>query len=186
VSLSQCRSSRGSARGSSQSRGRVGGRRAVDRQRDDVGTADDGQSNGASLLGLGDLLGCAGRIPALVLRRVRRNSSVSARTRFMCCGVVSRGRCVRGGAKGAYLIEGEHLPNHLPVVLKCHPHAVVDLRTVSLRWGRAGERALTRFCCSTARQSVCSMRVVFSDGRLVRAIRHRDLPSCPVGWRQPW
>ena len=26
-----------------------------------MGAADDGQSNGASLLGLGDLLGCAGR-----------------------------------------------------------------------------------------------------------------------------
>lgn len=60
-SSGQRRSSRRPTRGSSKSRSRVGGRWSVDGQRDDVRATNDGESNGASLLGLGDLLGCAGR-----------------------------------------------------------------------------------------------------------------------------
>jgi len=71
-----------------------------------MGAADDGQSNGASLLGLGDSLGCA--------RRSLGPSSCAA-------------ELLRVGEDEVHvLVEGEHLPNHLPVVLKCHLHAVVD------------------------------------------------------------
>lgn len=44
-------------------------------------------------------------------------------------------------------------------------------------------RALTRFCCSKACQSV-SMRV-FSQVA-ASSEQAEDLPSCPVCWRRPW
>jgi hypothetical protein len=59
---------------------------------------------------------------------IRRNSSVSARTRFMCC------ICVSGPPKGnidsmaaTYLVEGEQLPGHLAAVIEGYSHPVVDL-----------------------------------------------------------
>lgn len=58
-SSERCSSRR--SRRSSQSRSRVGGWWSIDGQRDDVRAADDGEANGASLLSLGNLLGCAGR-----------------------------------------------------------------------------------------------------------------------------
>lgn len=67
---------------------------------------------------------------AFPLLRVRRNSSVSARTRFMCCMLSAGRRC---NVLQTYLVECEHLPDHLSSVLKCHLHAVVDLRIVSGR-----------------------------------------------------
>ena len=63
---------------------------------------------------------------ALPLLRVRRNSSVSARTRFMCCrdGV---SRVGRERVRDTDLVECEHLPDHLSTILECNFHAVVDL-----------------------------------------------------------
>lgn len=92
-------------------------------------TANDGQSNGASLLRFGDLLGCAGRgLPP---------SSCAAE--LFCVGEdevhvlrLMLGRPSRRGL-ATYLVECEHLPDHLPPILKCYLHAVVDLRIVSVR-----------------------------------------------------
>jgi hypothetical protein len=33
--------------------------------------------------------------------------------------------------RGADLVESEHLPDHLPTILKCYLHAIVDLMFVS-------------------------------------------------------
>lgn len=114
---------------------------------------NDGEANGASLFCLGDLLGCA--------RRGLPSSSCAAE--LFSVGedevhVLDMSAECRHTVVGAYLVEGEHLPDHLPSVLKCHLHAVVDLRIVSGRRELAGWRALTRFCYIKARQSV-SMRV---------------------------
>lgn len=67
---------------------------------------NDGESNCAALLCLGDLLCCAG------------------------CGLASSSRasklfCV-GENEIHVLVEREHLPNHLPAILKCDLHAVID------------------------------------------------------------
>lgn len=68
--------------------------------------ANDGEANGASLLSLGDLLCCAGRgFPP---------SSCAAELLSV------------GEDEVHVLVEGEHLPDHLSAVLKCHLHAVVD------------------------------------------------------------
>jgi len=119
-----------------------------------VRPADDGESNGASLLSLGDLLGCAGRglspsSCAAELFGVGENEVHVLR--LMLAKALRRGLAT-------YLVECEHLPDHLPSILKCYLHAVVDLRIVSGRRLRADGRALTRFCYIKARQSV-SMRV---------------------------
>jgi hypothetical protein len=71
-----------------------------------VRAADDGESNGASLLSLGDLLGCAGR----------GLSPSSCAAELFCVGE----------DEVHVLVECEHLPDHLPAILKCHLHAVVD------------------------------------------------------------
>jgi hypothetical protein len=89
---------------------------------------------------------------ALPRRRVRRNSSVSASTRFMCCKKVRLSNAL--SPCDTHLVECQHLSNHLPTVLKCYLHAVVDLRPVSsMRFG-AEVGALTRFCYIIRRQSV--------------------------------
>lgn len=64
---------------------------------------------------------------ALALRFTLRNSSVSARTRFMCC----RDSVSTGSAnellRFAYLVKGQHLANELSSVLHGDTHLVVDL-----------------------------------------------------------
>lgn len=94
-----------------------------------MGAADDGEANGASLLGLGDLLGCAGRGLALSSCAAEL-FSVGEDEVHVLWGVSAEPwrRSIR-----TYLVEGEHLPDHLSAVLKCHLHAVVDLRIVSVR-----------------------------------------------------
>ena len=74
--------------------------------------------------------GAAGAEDLAVRLRVLRNSSVSARTRFMCfwsCqfGAHREGICVGGGGE-TYFVESEHLPCHLSAIVECYPHAVVD------------------------------------------------------------
>lgn len=76
--------------------------------------------------------------PFVGFRLTRRNSSVSARTRFMCCEKererVSdwdyRSRDLGGGEEGlggSYFVESEHLAGHLSAVIESYSHAVVDL-----------------------------------------------------------
>lgn len=71
-----------------------------------MGAAEDGEADCASLLGLGDLLCCAGGGLA----------SPSSASELLCV-------CED---EVHVLVEGEHLPNHLPAVLQRHLHAVVD------------------------------------------------------------
>jgi hypothetical protein len=78
----------------------------------------------------------------------------------MCCSVSASSARLSSTTD---LVKCEHLPDHLPAILKCHLHAVVDLRIVSSMRFRAKGGALTRFCYSIRRQSV-SMRV-FSQGQ---------------------
>jgi hypothetical protein len=56
----------------------------------------------------------------------RRNSSVSARTRFMCCVTCQPCLNARAGSI-AYLIEGEHLTSHGSPVIESDAHPPVDL-----------------------------------------------------------
>jgi hypothetical protein len=66
--------------------------------------------------------------PALVLRFTRRNSSVSASTRFMCCAVSVEALAVCSLCNRAHLVEGQHLAHELSSVLHGCAHLVVDLR----------------------------------------------------------
>lgn len=65
---------------------------------------------------------------ALVLRLTLRNSSVSASTRFMCCGSSVEAYVAYTLGGGAHLVEGQHLANELSSVLHGCAHLVVDLR----------------------------------------------------------
>lgn len=62
---------------------------------------------------------------------MRRNSSVSARTTFMCCGdIVSKGLFHGVSWVGrSYLVEGQHLPGHLAAIVESDSHPVVDLES---------------------------------------------------------
>jgi hypothetical protein len=80
---------------------------------DSTTAADDGPDPGAAE-GL------------LALRLTRRNSSVSARTRFMCYLSVSNLLC-DSLSLTTDLIESEHLSNHLPAIIHGDPHPVIDL-----------------------------------------------------------
>lgn len=60
---------------------------------------------------------------------MRRNSSVSARTTFMCYEHTTssvRGHC-ESWIRGSYLVKGQHLPGHLAAVVQSDSHPVVDL-----------------------------------------------------------
>lgn len=60
---------------------------------------------------------------------MRRNSSVSARTTFMCCEDATssvRGHCV-SWVRGWYLVKGQHLAGHLAAIVQSDSHPVVDL-----------------------------------------------------------
>lgn len=64
------------------------------------------------------------------LRLIRRNSSVSARTRFMCYESVSV--CRRWwDVDRTDLVESKHLSCHLPAIIESDPHPIVDLRCAS-------------------------------------------------------
>jgi hypothetical protein len=79
----------------------------------------------ASTIGACEAPGAAWAFVAL--RFTRRNSSVSARTRFMCYFQV---RCVANSHSDTYLIESKHLPGHLTPVIQSNSHPVVDLVNV--------------------------------------------------------
>jgi hypothetical protein len=86
--------------------------------------ADDGQADRASLLSLGDALGCA-----------RRGlSSSSSTAELLCVGKDQIHVLLDISIFSAViscdtdLVEREHLSNHLPTILKCYLHAVVDLQ----------------------------------------------------------
>lgn len=64
---------------------------------------------------------------ALALRFTLRNSSVSARTRFMCFEVLVGVFRFRATNANAYLVKCQHLANELPAILHCSTHLVVDL-----------------------------------------------------------
>jgi hypothetical protein len=122
---------------------------------------------------------CVAPGAALPRRRVRRNSSVSARTRFMCCERISSSYAVR--LCDTDLVKCEHLPDHLPTILKCYLHAVVDLRLVSSMRSGAEVGALTRFCYIIRRQSVLHASSLRSR---TRAAGQVYLPSFPVCLRR--
>lgn len=67
--------------------------------------------------------GAAGLLCFLVLR----NSSVSARTRFMCCFPRLAAVLLRSISACTHLVKGQHLSNHLAAILERHSHPVVDL-----------------------------------------------------------
>ena len=88
--------------------------------------ANDGEADSAPLFGLGDLLGCA---------RCGFASSSSASELF-CVGenevhVLHPLTLSKDELLATDLVECEHLPDHLPTILKCDLHAVVDLQLVS-------------------------------------------------------
>lgn len=60
---------------------------------------------------------------------MRRNSSVSARTTFMCCGGIVSKALGHGVSwlENSYLVEGQHLPGHLAAIVQSDSHPVVDL-----------------------------------------------------------
>lgn len=59
---------------------------------------------------------------------MRRNSSVSARTTFMCCeDIVSNGPWYEIAQSGTHLVKGQHLPGHLAAIVQSNSHPVVDL-----------------------------------------------------------
>lgn len=60
---------------------------------------------------------------------MRRNSSVSARTTFICCqDIVSKALVhVVSWLWGSYLVKGQHLPGHLAAIVQSDSHPVVDL-----------------------------------------------------------
>jgi len=69
--------------------------------------------------------------PLVGLRLTRRNSSVSAKTRFICYQLgVSQSSDVGIEPMDCetYFIESEHLTGHLPAVVEGYSHAIVDLR----------------------------------------------------------
>jgi hypothetical protein len=115
---------------------------------------------------------------ALPRRRVRRNSSVSARTRFICCGHV---RIVHTKYTSTYLVECEHLPDHLPTILKRDFHAVVDLQCVSSLRIRAELERLLGFATPSG---VSQCLYASSLRSRTRAARQVYLPSCPAGLRR--
>jgi hypothetical protein len=67
---------------------------------------------------------------------MRRNSSVSARTKFICCARVSSGLNVHQlpAAFHTYLVKGEQLASHLTAIMESNSHPVVDLTPVSHCW----------------------------------------------------
>jgi hypothetical protein len=171
----QSRSSRG-AGGSccSKAGGGIGGRGSIDRQRNDLCATDDAEAESATFFSLGDGLCCAWRSFASAARATELFSIGENEVHVLhyisfikvvtCCDTD--------------LVEGHQLPNHLPTILKCYLHAVVDLRAVSEMWVWAGIGALTRFCYITRRQSV-SMRVVLRSK--TRAARQVYIPFFPDG-----
>ena len=58
-------------------------------------------------------------------RLMRRNSSVSARTKFMCYSRLASS--IVPGVSPTCLVKGEHLTAHLPAIIQRDSHAVVDL-----------------------------------------------------------
>ncbi len=56
----------------------------------------------------------------------RRNSSVSARTRFICCRH-SSDKDMAVSQREIYLVKCQHLPSHLSSVVQGDSHAVIDL-----------------------------------------------------------
>lgn len=87
-------------------------------------TTEDGQTDRASLLGLGHALCCA-----------RRGlSSSSSAAELLCIGkdqvhvLVEISIFKIATSCDTDLVEREHLSNHLPTILKCYLHAVVDLQ----------------------------------------------------------
>lgn len=70
-----------------------------------------------------------GALDLVCFRFTRRNSSVSARTRFMCWKVSNqqvRGWGVFGGEK-KYFVKGEHGAGHLSAVGEGDAHSIIDL-----------------------------------------------------------
>ena len=67
----------------------------------------------------------------LDLRLTLRNSSVSARTRFMCCEDMLVTAMVGSGVVCPDLIKCQHLSNQLSSIIHGDSHAVVDLEVVS-------------------------------------------------------
>lgn len=125
---------------------------------------------------------CVAPGAAFPFRRVRRNSSVSARTRFMCYEeAVSTAILWR--VCDTNLVEGEHLPDHLSAILKRDFHAVVDLHWVSLcGFGRVLKRLLDFAISGVVSQFLCA-----SSLRSRLELQADYLPSFPVGLRrQTW
>lgn len=62
---------------------------------------------------------------------MRRNSSVSARTTFMCCEDIVSKALVHGVSwlRGSYLVKSQHLPGHLAAIVQSDSHPVVDLES---------------------------------------------------------
>ena len=61
---------------------------------------------------------------------MRRNSSVSARTTFMCCEDATlsvTSNCI-SWLRGSYLVKSQHLAGHLAAIVQSDSHPVVDLR----------------------------------------------------------
>lgn len=115
--------------------------------------------------------------PDLARRLTLRNSSQSARTRFMCCEVVSG--CESGELEKfvAYLVECKHLTHELASVIHGGSHAPVDLLfNISMCFPREIlEAALTQPICS-----LCQ-RTVSVNARVSELIeRGIDSPSCPA------
>lgn len=80
------------------------------------------------------------------LRLTRRNSSVSARTRFICCTKVSKVQQYRYSSKSD-LVECQHLTRHLAAVVQSHSHPVVDLAQTSVLVARHRVPAMNGFSC---------------------------------------
>lgn len=96
----------------------------------------------------------------------RRNSSVSARTRFMYCPLSVQG-CSCSGTR-PNLVECQHLPSHLPSIIQYDAHTIVDLPPDQVHTKRRVERnwcKLTRFCYSVA-GSVTSINICVCRNRI--------------------
>ena len=66
-------------------------------------------------------------VPLVGLRFTRRNSSVSAKTRFMCCSSISESKRMELKLNKTCLIECQHLTGHLSPVIESYSHPKVDL-----------------------------------------------------------
>lgn len=134
--------------------------------------------------------GAAGLLCFLILR----NSSVSARTRFMCCQtkVNTQDAKFAEDRDRAHLVEGQHLSGHLATILKSDSHPVIDLnqvhqyyswmrqrsasRKVLCSWENVRNRPGRRGRVSLLMSTLLILNVVCSLG----GVEGGNSPSCPV------